>query len=1032
MDFEKSIIEEFVTEAKEHLETVEDNLMQLEGQADNPDQELVNNVFRAVHTVKGSAGFLGLATLAGLAHTTETLLSLIRSGERKPDSKSVDVLLQSVDSILAMLDDVENSNDRDVSELIGKLQGVIDLDISPEAHESLDKQVELEDTQGRPSGFEISDHEFNDLLNEHEFIYVIKLNLTELSEKYQKDPISAFNQLKNLGDVVEAKLDPRAHDLRQGLPEGPLINEVLFATKLSREALANFFGMPEEWIEQFKKIEPDQAGQPPDTTAKDMETAPKEVSEVETAPETKNLDEEQSKWDGKDRRSEDKRDKWGSSERRRETIRLKLGVLDELMRLAGELVLVRNQQMMSVDKSEPTARANAQRLDIVTTELQETIMATRMQPIGNLFNKFTRVVRDLGKKLNKNIEITIAGSEVELDNTILEALSDPLTHLVRNCCDHGVESPEQRIAAGKDPTGQVKLRAFHESGQINIEIEDDGKGIDLDVIRKKALEKGVKTESELASLSDKDVLLLILTPSFSTADKLSDVSGRGVGMDVVKTSIEELGGTLDISSSLGKGSKVSMRLPLTLAIIPCLFVMVDEHRYAIPQANLEELVCLYDEDIITKVECAGSREIYRLRDYLLPLVRLNEVLERPEPLSESVRSEITEKYRQKQLEMSQRSAGSDGDGNEAGTGSTQSLNIAVLKIGVNRFGLIVDRVLETEEIVVKPMHPSLKHLKCYAGATVMGDGRVALILDVQGLAQHAEVAFEVSKADTTDLELKAAAEHQSVLLFASGEKEQFAIPLPLIRRIETLSIDRLEKIGNKEYITIDGVSTRVLRLEEHLNVSPCIEHEKMYLILPKHCRNQFGILVSRLIDSYETTVDLNVETYMEEGLLGTTIVSGKMTLFVDMDTMIRKSEPSWFDNRGFNSKAANAGKRILLVEDTPFYQQLVKGFLKSEGYEVTTADNGQEGLDMIDGGEFDVIISDIEMPVMDGFEFMKNLRAGTNQNDLPTIALTALNSDEDRDKAREAGFDRYETKLDKEQLLNTISKVLDSIATAKT
>ncbi len=713
---------------------------------------------------------------------------------------------------------------------------------------------------------------------------------------------------------------------------------------------------------------------------------------------------------------------------RKDTVRIKLDLLNELMQLAGELVLVRNQQLLSVDKSDPQARTNLQRLNIVTSELQETIMATRMQPIGNLFGKFTRIVRDLGKKLGKQIEIEITGSEVELDNTILEALSDPLTHLVRNCCDHGIESPPDRARSGKPEVGRMVLRAYHESGQINIEITDDGKGIDPKFIRRKILEKGLKTEAELSAMGDKEITALILLPGFSTAEKLSDVSGRGVGMDVVKTSIEGLGGTLDIDSQVGRGTTIYMRLPLTLAIIPCLVVMVGEYRYAIPQVNLEELVCLYDEDVKNKIECAGGREVYRQRNQLLPMVRLEEVFKRDKRFSERVNAEIAEFHRHGQerryLEYLNRKSE---PGNED-LRFTQSLNFAVLKVGLNSFGLIVDRVIGTEEIVVKPMHPSLKSLGSYAGATVMGDGKVALIVDAMGIARHAGISLDGRAGAAAKLAAQVFTDTQTVLLFASGPEEQFAMALPLIKRIESIPVSRIEKIGGKEYITIDDVSTLVLRLDKHLNVSACEDKEEMYLILPKHCKNPFGILASRLVDTQTTSIDLNTESYKEEGLLGTAIIKDKMTLFLDIHSLIERAEPTWFPSRRAPG-SGGSNRRILLVEDSPFFRQLAKKHLESEGYRVTTAENGQEGLTKINEHEFDLVVSDIQMPIMDGLAFLKNLRDGERQKSIPAIALTSLDSTADRARASEAGFNRYELKMNRDGLLTSVSELLGASET---
>jgi two-component system chemotaxis sensor kinase CheA len=698
-----------------------------------------------------------------------------------------------------------------------------------------------------------------------------------------------------------------------------------------------------------------------------------------------------------------------------ETIRIHVDILDQLMTLAGELVLVRNQHLLAADKSDPVMNGISQRLDIVTSELQETIMRTRMQPVGNVFSKLPRIVRDLSKKLDKKIEITMQGQEVELDKTILESLSDPLIHLIRNSCDHGVETPEIRKKENKNEVGQILVKAYHEAGQINILIKDDGKGIDPESVKSRAIENGIKTSEELAQMSEKEIYALIMLSGFSTAETISDVSGRGVGMDVVKTSIEQLGGSLDLESIPNEGTSMNIRLPLTLAIIPCLVVVVNDFRYAIPQVNLEELVSLYKNDVYNKIECAGEQEVYRLRGQLLPMIRMSEVLSKSTVFTENDRSHITEKYRKKADAILQ------------GTEKAQrSLTFAVVKIGSKRFGLIVDKVIGTEEIVVKPMHSAIKYLDIYSGATVMGDGKVALILDIEGIASHTRVELNSNFDEDASSQTKeiVARETQTVLLIKSGEDEQFAIPLPLVRRIEKISVDQIEKIGSKEFITIDDISTRIVRLEQILSVSPCMKKEHLFLLLPKHIKRPFGILLSAVVDTAEAPIQLNIESYMEEGLLGTAIIKKRLTLFLDIYRLIELLEPNWFADRKKQQKDITGKKKILLVEDTIFLQQLEKRYLEADGYEVVVADNGKEGLEMLAQEPIDMIVSDIEMPEMNGWDFIKAVRKDPQFKNIPAMAVTALDTEADRLYTLKSGYDAYQVKIDRERLLLQISKLL--------
>lgn len=1044
MENDKEMIAEFVSEAKEHLETIEEDFLRLERQKDNPDRKLIDKVFRAVHSIKGASGFMGLYKIGDLAHVMETLLSMIRAEELRPESEIVDALLAGADLLATMLDDVDHSNEMDIARVHDRLSDMLEL--SPKAKTELNTAVKLSGKEGKDIGFDINEFTLKNI-PPNMSLYVLKYDLTELAGSENKSPLVLIKELLSTGEIIDAKIDISFNDLHAGLPDAPLMYEVLYATILFPEDIQEVTGLPSSRIihvsqDQFKKgvtgaqdltddeeLSADSFQIPDsDVPVPDAETVSSERSshladihsqlpnaEVHTpaSPEFQTEDPaENSASSFTDTECEPKTGVDMSS-----TIRIHVDILDKLMMLAGELVLVRNQQLLFADTSDSLSRSVVQRLDIVTSELQETIMRTRMQPIGKIFGKFPRMVRDIAKKQGKQIKLTVRGSEVELDKTILESLADPLTHLIRNCCDHGIELPAEREGFGKPEIGRIILSAYHEAGHINIEIKDDGKGIDPELIRRKALEKGLKTETELSHMNIKDILRLILLPGFTTAGQVTDLSGRGVGMDVVKNGIDKLGGSLDLDSAVGEGTAIYLRLPLTLAIIPCLIVVSGEYRYAIPQINLVELVCLYDEDVTAKIECADNQEVYRLRDRLLPMVRLSEVLARPEPFTEEVRAEITEKWSVVSCPWSPVTE------NEP-LAMGHSLNFAVLKVGENRFGLIIDQVLGTEEIVVKPMHPSMKYLNIYSGATVMGDGKVALILDAEGIAAHAGVASDIrSEEEPADASQKDD-NMQTVLLFKYGAKEQFAISLPLIRRIERISSAKTEHIGEREFITVSGVSTWILRPDQVLSVSEGVERDEMFLILPKYIRQPMGLLASELVDIEETAANLNVESYMEDGLLGTAVVRDHMTLFIDIYRLIEKAEPEWFAERRLETPPPDATKQVLLVEDASFFRQLIKGYLEADGYHVITAENGQIGLDRVNDTLLDLIISDIEMPVMDGWEFIKAVRKNGHQSDIPAVALTALDADKDREKALKCGFDRYEVKLDRERFLTTVAEIL--------
>ncbi|QTA83713.1 Two component system response regulator/histidine kinase, CheW domain-containing [Desulfonema limicola] len=534
-----------------------------------------------------------------------------------------------------------------------------------------------------------------------------------------------------------------------------------------------------------------------------------------------------------------------------DTIRISVEILDQLMAAAGELVLIRNQERINTDYSDPAARSLSQRLDIVTTEIQEAVLLTRMQPVNLVFTKFQRLVRDLGKQFKKNISISFKGSSLEIDKSILESLPDPLTRIIHNCCEHGIESPGQRQKDQKPETGMIEVHAHKKGGQLHLSIQDDGRGIDPQTIINTAVQNKIKTGEELENMSKNEILALIMRPDFSCGDFFktsSDNNTRGRGLDLVRKNIEKLNGTITIDSQPLKGTCIHLRLPLTLAIIPCLIVAVRDYNYAVPQTALEELVCLYDEDIHKKIEQAGSHNLYRLRKQLLPMIRLTDVLEN-------------------QVSFQNKS---------------NSLTFAVVKTGDLRFGLIVDKVIGTEEIVVKPMHPFVADIGIYCGSAIMGDGRAALILDVEGIARYSKIYFNAPGINADKDIKKIEHEKISVLLFKLGKDEQFALPLPLIKRVEQISVSDIEIVGNKEFITIDNKSTRIVFMDRILNVSPCIKKEKMFFIIPRNAKKPVGFLISEIIDTVGVDLDMNMETHMEEGLKGTALVNGKMTLFPDI------------------------------------------------------------------------------------------------------------------------------------------------------
>lgn len=671
-------------------------------------------------------------------------------------------------------------------------------------------------------------------------------------------------------------------------------------------------------------------------------------------------------------------------------VRIDVHLLDQLMTLAGELVLSRNRLTQLANQlNDPEFLTANQRMSLVVTELQERIMKTRMQPIGNVFNKFPRIVRDLAKAAEKKVQLRIEGAETELDRSIIESIKDPLTHMVRNSIDHGIESPDIRVQKQKPPVGTLVMKAYHEGGQVIIEIVDDGAGIDPDKIRQKAVEKGLLTEEQAEALSEREALMLIFQPGFSTAEKVTNISGRGVGMDVVKTNIEKLGGTIELNSEKDVGTTIKIKIPLTLAIIPALIVTSGGQRYAIPQVNLVELVHLNPKLVERDVQKIGNSEFYRLRGEILPLVRLRKVLGFQEDEEEK--------------------------------NSSEGMNIVVLNAGGHLFGLVVDSISDSEEIVVKPLGSHLKHIPIFAGTTLMGDGKVALILDVVGITSSATAGEEGMKETTIVTGKGGEEDHQFLLLCTIGPNEYFALPLALVNRLDKIKASDIEYVGGKEVVQYRGHSMPIIRLENYLPISPLPEQDEYHLIVFHMNEKDIAFMVSEIDDSLDLAIDVEEGTFKQEGILGSAIIKERTTLFLDVYQIISMHDPDFFiqdDVTGIETA------RILLAEDSTFYRNLLSSYLTGAGYEVLEAEDGAKAWELFQTEHVDLVITDIEMPRMNGFDLTRKIRNESSNKDVPIIAVTSLSGEENRQKGLEAGVDDYQAKLDRDQVLSSVATLL--------
>ncbi|MGY1660269.1 chemotaxis protein CheA [Geodermatophilus sp. SYSU D00705] len=771
MDGLDDIVEEFLVESHENLDQLDTDLVALEQEPDS--RERLSSIFRTIHTIKGTSGFLAFHRLEEVTHVGENMLSRLRDGALALTPTRTSVLLQMVDTVRSLLASIEATGGEgsvDVSAVVAAISAA--MDDAPAA-----PAVEVPAVAAGAAG---------------------------ASSPAQEAPAAEATPVA----VVEAVPTPAVPAPAPAAEVPAPVSET-----------------------------PVPAPRPEPV----LETP--EPAEAEAGPAA---------------------DTGGGQARRAvadSTIRVDVDLLDELMLLVGELVLTRNQIVQYVGRSNDTDLLRAsQRLNLIASELQEGVMKTRMQPIDHIWSKLPRVVRDLGLQCGKSVRLEMEGRDTELDKTLLEAVKDPLTHLVRNSVDHGIEAPEARRAAGKPTEGVLTLRAKHESGQVVVEVADDGAGIDPAKVGAKAVERGLISADALARTSPADVLQMIFLPGFSTAAAVTNVSGRGVGMDVVKTNIESIGGTIEVESVPGEGTVCRLRIPLTLAIVPALTVECAGDRYAIPQISLQELVSLDAEKAATAVEEVGGAPVYRLRGELLPLVRLTDVL------------------------------GLTSDRHDG------HVVIAVLRSEGRRFGLVVDRVINTEEIVVKAVGGQLKAIGLYSGATVLGDGTVALILDVQALARRALRTETSERQDSRVAALQASAaesDRQRMLLAAIGGGRRVAIPLDTVTRLEQVRTEAVERVGNREVVQYRGAILPMVRLDRHLGAYGESDREVLEVIVYSDHGRSVAIVVEEILDIVdgEAAVRSDID---DLGLLGSAVLGDKVTELLDVRAAILAADPAFY------------------------------------------------------------------------------------------------------------------------------------------
>ena len=856
------LLREFLTETNESLDVVDSELVRFEQEPNNA--EILGRIFRLVHTIKGTCGFIGLPRLEALAHAAENVMGKFRDGA-PVTADAVSLVLTTIDRLKAIL-------------------------------------VELEATNAEPAGTD--------------------------------------------GDLI-VQLEQMALDgSALALPR----EELTFGT-LSPQVLERPLRPGEVSLDDLERAFRETAG--PDERKNDRRESDRRIGE---------------------RRHPD------TVANGNQTLRVSVDTVERLMTMVSELVLTRNQLLEIVRRhSESEFKVPLQRLSNVTAELQEGVMKTRMQPIGNAWAKLPRIVRDLAQELGKEIELEMHGAETELDRQVLDIIRDPLTHMVRNSADHGLETTEDRLKAGKPAKGTIRLSAYQASGQIVIEIADDGRGLNVSKIRRRALEAGLISEGD--HLSEAQLHKMIFAPGFSTAEKVTSVSGRGVGMDVVKTNIDQIGGTIDLKSTPGRGSTFSIKIPLTLAIVPALIVRAGGERYAIPQVGVVELV--HRGANAKLVEEINGALVLRLRDKLLPLLSLSRLL----------------KLRER---------------NEAEDDSF----VVVMQVGTSLFGIVVDDVLHTEEIVVKPVAASLRDIKVLGGNTILGDGSVIMILDPNGIADSIGATREERTIDDLAAKADALADDSvkpvSMLLFRAGSGAMKAVPLSLVTRLEVIDIRKIEHSSGRPMVQYrDGLMPLV---PADAGAKLVAGGTQPLLVFTDGGRS-VGLIVDEIVDIVEDRLEIKVSSDTP-GVLGSAIIREQAAEVIDVAHFLPLGFADWFHGKQGVSREK---LRLLFVDDSPFFRNMLAPVLQAAGYDVTPVPGGKEALALIErGARFDAVVTDIEMPDMNGYAFADALRASARASHLPVIALSSTLSAAAVARSERAGMHAYVAKFDRRGLLQAL------------
>jgi two-component system, chemotaxis family, sensor kinase CheA len=871
------LLREFLTETSEHLDTVDVELVRFEQDPNN--ETILRNIFRLVHTIKGTCGFLGLPRLEALAHAAETLMGKFRDG-MAVTSDAVSLILATLDRIKEILGELERSAAEPAgidADLIGSLETMATGPLEPPAAAAAPAMAATSGTLT----FQVLERELRPG----------EVSLDELERAFLETP-----------GPVDAPLGAQA---------------------------------PTPAPFERKTVEAADAGEAGE--------APSKI----------------------------------------QTIRVNVDTLEHLMTMVSELVLTRNQLLEIARRTDDNGyKVPLQRLSHVTAELQEGVMKTRMQPIGSAWQKLPRVVRDLSSDLSKKIELLMQGADTELDRQVLELIKDPLTHMVRNSADHGIETAFERKAAGKPERGTIRLSAYHEGGTITIEITDDGRGLDHSAIRRKAAERGLASEADIERMSEAQIAKFIFHPGFSTAKAITAVSGRGVGMDVVKSNIELIGGTVDIRSEKGRGTTFTIKIPLTLAIVAALIVSSKSQRFAIPQAAVLELVRVTPSSEHS-IERINGTPVLRLRDRLLPIVPLSKVL-----------------------------ALSCDDAADEGF-------VVVTQVGRQRFGILVDGVFHTEEIVVKPMSSKLRHIQLFSGNTILGDGAVVLIIDPNGIARMVGSGTGDNQFQPDDVPEEAGVDEDgstTLLVFRGGGESLKAVPLSLVTRLEEIDATKIEWLGGRPLMQYRGRLMPLVAAGADLTIA---RQGSQALVVFSDGERAMGLAVDEIIDIVDDKLDIELVTDRSD-LVGSAVIRGRATEVVNVAHYLPLAHDDWMRPA---ARTRASVRSVLLVDDSSFFRDMLAPVLKAAGYKVHAAASADEALQLLaNGTRVDALVTDVEMPDKDGFALIEALRAEPRYASLPVIALSSGLDPDAIKRARRLRIAEFVAKFDRSGLIAALAE----------